>query len=145
MRSIRGWSGGWTGRSRTAAGARLLTAAVSLLVLGACATRQPAPAPGSGNVVDLNGETTANGQTKVRVDNQNLADMTIYAYNGSQRIRLGRAAGNTTTDLVIPGSIVSGVTQLRFFAEPLGNQRGYLSEPIPVQPGDLVDFFVPVR
>ena len=145
MRLIRGWSGGRGGRSRTAAGARLLTAAVSLLVLGACATRQPAPEPGSGKVVDLNGETTANGQTKLRVDNQNLADMTIYAYNGSQRIRLGRAAGNTTTDLVIPASIVSGVTQLRFLAEPLGNQRGYLSEPIPVQPGDLVDFFVPVR
>jgi hypothetical protein len=145
MRLIRGWSGDRSGRTRVAAGARLLTAACSLLVLGACATRQPAPAPGSGKVVDLNADTQGDGKTKLRVDNQNLADMTIYAYNGSQRLRLGRAAGNTTTDLVIPSSIVSGVTQLRFFAEPMGNQRGYLSEPIPVQPGDLVDFFVPVR
>jgi hypothetical protein len=145
MRLIRGWSGDRSGRSRVAAGARLLTAACSLLVLGACATRQPASAPGSGKVVDLNADTQGDGKTKLRVDNQNLADMTIYAYNGSQRVRLGRASGNTTTDLVIPSSIVSGVTQLRFFAEPMGNQRGYLSEPIPVQPGDLVDFFVPVR
>lgn len=123
----------------------MLAAAVSLLALGACATRQPAPAPSSGKVVDLNGDSQTNGPTKVRVENQNLADMTIYAYEGSHRIRLGRAAGNTTTDLVIPTSIVSGMTQLRFLAEPLGNQRGYLSEPIPVQPGDLVDFYVPVR
>jgi hypothetical protein len=143
MRSIRGRSGG-LGSARGAIGARLWIG-VACLVLGACATRQPAPAPPSGGVVDLNGDGPKNSQTKVRVENQNLADVTIYAYNGPQRIRLGRANGNATTDIVIPSSVVSGATQLRFYAEPLGNQRGYLSEPIPVQPGDLVEFFVPAR
>jgi hypothetical protein len=143
MRSIRG-SGGGLGSARGVVGARLWIG-VACVVLGACATRQPARTPPSGGVVDLNGDSPRSSQTKVRVDNQNLADVTIYAYNGPQRVRLGRASGNTTTDIVIPSSVVSGTTQLRFYAEPMGNQRGYLSEPIPVQPGDLVEFFVPVR
>ena len=79
------------------------------------------------------------------VDNQNLNEMTIYAYQGTQRMRLGRARGSATTELRIPTSIVSGLVQMRFFAEPMvtGGQRSYISEMIPVQPGDQVDFLIP--
>ena len=36
---------------------------------------------------------------------------------------------------------MSGVVQMRFYAEPMvtGGQRAYLSEMIPVQPGDQVE------
>jgi hypothetical protein len=144
MRSNRGVVGmGWTaGR----AGARAIrgtgTVLICLLLAGACSTtsrRQPEQAP-----VDLNADGPAvRDETLVRVENQNLADMTIYVYRGSQRMRLGRARGNGTTDLVIPKSMVSGVTELRFQAEPLGNQRGVISQPLPVTPGDIVDFLIP--
>jgi len=109
-----------------------------VLLVGACSTRQ---APET--VVDLNADGPVSDETRVRVENQNLADMTIYVYRGSQRMRLGRARGNGTTDLVIPKSMVSGVTELRFQAEPMGNQRGIISQPLPVTPGDLVDFLIP--
>jgi hypothetical protein len=41
--------------------------------------------------------------------------------------------------------MISGVVQLRFYAEPMvtGGQRSYLSELIPVQPGDQIDFLIP--
>jgi hypothetical protein len=130
------------------AGARAIwrTGTIGLLLAGGCATHQAPPAP-SGAVVDMNagGESSTNGRTRVRVENQNLADMTIYVYRGSQRLRLGRAAANGVTNLEIPKSMVSGMTQLRFQAEPLGNQRGVISQPIPVNPGDLVDFTIPPR
>jgi hypothetical protein len=114
-----------------------------LLLVGACSTHQTPPPQ---TTVDLNADGgTTNGKTRVRVENQNLSDMTIYVYRGSQRMRLGRASGNTTTNLEIPSSMVSGLTELRFQAEPLGNQRGFVSQPIPVSPGDLVDFYVPAR
>jgi hypothetical protein len=120
-----------------------LMGVVYLLGAGACATRQAAPPQ---TVVDLNSDGQgSSGKTRVRVENQNLADMTIYVYRGSQRMRLGRASANTTTNLEIPSSMVSGVTELRFQAEPLGNQRGIVSQPIPVSPGDLVDFIVPAH
>jgi hypothetical protein len=41
--------------------------------------------------------------------------------------------------------MVSGVVQMRFLAEPMvtGGQRSYISESIPVQPGDQIDFLIP--
>jgi hypothetical protein len=115
---------------------------------GACATHQAPPAPPEA-VVDLNasGEpTTTKNKTRVRVENQNLAEMTVYVYRGSQRLRLGRVAANGVTNLNIPSSIVAGgMTQVRFFAEPLGSSRGILSEVISVSPGDRVDFTIPTR
>jgi hypothetical protein len=116
-----------------------------LALAGACATTgAPRKTPTSGEAVDLNGEGKT-GATTVVVDNQNLNEMTIYAYQGTQRMRLGRAKSQGLTELKIPSSIVNGVVQMRFLAEPMvtGGQRAYLSEMIPVQPGDQVDFLIP--
>jgi hypothetical protein len=122
-------------------------ALASAALAGACSSAQQPRAP-SDQPVDLNapaGRQAESNETVVVVDNQNLYDMTIYAYQGTQRMRLGRARGTATTTLKIPKSIVSGVTQMRFFAQPLGNQRSYMSEVIPVQPGDQVEWMIPVR
>jgi hypothetical protein len=122
-------------------------AIVSLAV--ACATSsggpKKTPTPTTEGAVDLNGDGKTSGATTVIVDNQNLNEMTIYAYQGTQRMRLGRAKSQGLTELKIPSSIVNGVVQIRFLAEPMvtGGQRAYLSEMIPVQPGDQVDFLIP--
>ena len=122
-------------------------AIVSLAV--ACATSsggpKKTPTPTTEGAVDLNGDCKTSGATTVIVDNQNLNEMTIYAYQGTQRMRLGRAKSQGLTELKIPPSIVNGVVQMRFLAEPMvtGGQRAYLSEMIPVQPGDQVDFLIP--
>lgn len=141
MRWNRGVVG--TGQASGSVGLRAIgrmgTALLCLLLVGACTTRQPAPE----TTVDLNTGGQVSDETRVRVENQNLADMTIYVYRGSQRMRIGRASGNGTTELVIPKSMVSGVTELRFQAEPMGNQRGVISQPLPVTPGDIVDFYIP--
>lgn len=112
--------------------------ALLCLLAGGCASRQ---ARQSDEVVDLSGDATSS-TTRVRVDNQNLKDMTIYAYQGSHRVRIGRVNGNSTSDLALPSSVVRNVVELRFFAQPFGGGRGFLSELIPVQPGDLVEFVV---
>jgi hypothetical protein len=118
----------------------------TLVLLGGCATGgQPkTKTPPAGEAVDLNGDGKS-GATTVVVDNQNLNEMTIYAYQGTQRMRLGRAKSQGLTQLKIPSSIVNGIVQMRFLAEPMvtGGQRAYLSEMIPVQPGDQVDFLIP--
>ena len=109
-----------------------------LLLAGACSTQRKPPE----TTVDLNADGPVSDETRVRVDNQNLADLTIYVYRGAQRMRLGRARGNGTTDLVIPKSMVSGATELRFQAEPLGNQRGVHVAAAHRVAGDIVDFYV---
>jgi hypothetical protein len=140
--------GGSTMRGGSAVlGAIWRVAIAGVAFAGACSSAQQPRAPAD-QPVDLNapaGQQAHSDETVVVVDNQNLYDMTIYAYQGSQRMRLGRARGTSTTTLKIPKSIVSGVTQMRFFAEPMGNQRSYLSEVIPVQPGDQVEWMIPAR
>lgn len=120
-------------------------ALAALALAGACATGQKTSSEPTPGAVDLNSGTRTSDKTTVVVDNQNLNEMTIYAYQGTQRMRLGRARASATTELRIPSSIVSGVVQMRFYAEPMvtGGQRAYLSEMIPVQPGDQVDFLIP--
>ena len=110
-----------------------------MVLAGGCASGHQAP---PSDAVDLNAQP-GQGETTVVVDNQNLNEMTIYAYQGQQRMRLGRVRGTAVTKLKIPSSIVSGVVQLRFYAQPMGNQRSFLSEIIPVQPGDQVDWLIP--
>ncbi|MFL5617009.1 MAG: hypothetical protein ACJ79A_01285 [Gemmatimonadaceae bacterium] len=146
----------WASSVRAAFGARAIWAItlVGLAVVGGCATGQKTGKTGSEpetGAIDLNtgrrvsGNANNSNRTTVVVDNQNLNEMTIYAYQGTQRMRLGRARASSTTQLLIPSSMISGVVQMRFYAEPMvtGGQRAYLSESIPVQPGDQVDFLIP--
>jgi hypothetical protein len=155
MRSSNEWASSvreWASSVRRAVGPRAIwaIALAGLTIVGGCASGQkqpPASDPATGTI-DLNTGRRVSGdsdKTLVVVDNQNLNEMTIYAYQGTQRLRLGRVRANSTTQLVIPPSMISGVVQMRFYAEPLatGGQRAYLSELIPVQPGDQVDFLIP--
>jgi hypothetical protein len=137
----------WASSVRAAFGARAICgiALVGLAVAAGCARSPKTTNEPDTGVVDLNGGGRTSGNTSVVVDNQNLNEMTIYAYQGTQRMRLGRARATGLTELRIPKSIVSGPVQMRFYAEPMvtGGQRSYISELIPVQPGDQVDFLIP--
>ena len=60
-------------------------------------------------------------ETTLEVTNQWFADMNIYVIHSGQRLRLGLATGNATTDFVIPRAIVNGsAVQIRFLAGPVG-------------------------
>jgi hypothetical protein len=141
-------SNGWASSVRAVFGARAIwaIALAGLVVAGGCSRSPKTTSEPDTGVVDLNGSgRSSSGNTTVVVDNQNLNEMTIYAYQGTQRMRLGRARATGLTELPIPKSIVSGPVQMRFYAEPMvtGGQRAYISEMIPVQPGDQVDFLIP--
>src|SRR4026209_1497226 len=109
-----------------------ITLALLLLVAGACAGM----GGGSGN-------PSPNEPTVVEVDNQGFADMTIYAVRTSQRYRLGIATGNRKTRLTIPTSVSSGLSPLRFIADPIGGRRNSVSQEITIAPGDIVVLMIP--
>jgi hypothetical protein len=81
--------------------------------------------------------------TVVQVDNQGFLDMNIYAVRSSQRVRLGTAAGNSKTNLRIPPGLVTGLTPLRFIADPIGGTRASVSMEITVAPSDTVVLTIP--
>jgi hypothetical protein len=83
-------------------------------------------------------------ETTLEVTNQWFADMNIYVVHSGQRLRLGLATGNATTDFVIPRAIVNGQSiQLRFLADPVGGMHAHVSEEITVSPGDAVQLTIP--
>ena len=106
----------------------------ALLVLGASACN--AFSRGSGS-------SDQNQPTIVQVDNQGFLDMTVYAARSSQRVRLGTATGNSKSNFVIPSFLMSGLTTLRFVADPIGGRRASVSEEITITPGDTVVLTIP--
>jgi hypothetical protein len=89
------------------------------------------------------GNTAQNQPTVVQVDNQGFLDMDVYVVRSGQRIRLGTATGNSKTNLTIPASLISGLTPLRFVADPIGGRRASVSQEITVAPGDTVVLTIP--
>ena len=79
----------------------------------------------------------------LEVDNQGFLDMTVYATRSAQRVRVGIATGNTKTKFTLPPGLVSGLTSLRFVADPIGGSRASVSQEITVAPGDTVVLTIP--
>ncbi|HEX9250332.1 MAG TPA: hypothetical protein VF856_12575 [Gemmatimonadaceae bacterium] len=108
--------------------------AFALLLLGASACKTFSHGAGASD---------QNYPTVVQVDNQGFLDMNIYAARSSQRVRLGTAAGNSKTNLTIPPGLVTGLTPLRFIADPIGGSRASVSMEITVAPSDTVVLTIP--
>ena len=81
--------------------------------------------------------------TYVRVENQALADATVYVWQSSARLRLGMVNSMSTQTLRIPSSEIFGATPLRFQVDFLAGNRTPLTESITVVPGDTVVLQVP--
>jgi hypothetical protein len=111
---------------------RILATSLALLTLAAC----------SGFKRGSMG-SDANAPTVVQVDNQAFLDMAVYAVRSVERVRLGTANGNRKTNLTVPRALVSGLTALRFVADPIGATRASVSEEITVAPGDTVVLTIP--
>jgi hypothetical protein len=111
---------------------RISTFAFCALTAVSCSTLQR----GSSN-------DTARGPTIVQVDNEGFLDMTVYASRSGQRQRLGIAPGNSKSNLQVPQILMSGLTPLRFIADPIGGNRPSVSQEITVVPGDTVVLTIP--
>lgn len=111
---------------------RSIALALFFVSLLACTTMAPGP-----------GGADQNQPTVLEVENQGFPDMTVYAARSGQRIRLGIATGLSKTKFTIPSSLLSGVTPLRFVADPIGGNRASVSHEITVSPGDTVMMTIP--
>jgi hypothetical protein len=113
---------------------KISTIAFALLLLGATACKTLSHGSGTSN---------QNQPTVLQVDNQGFLDMNVYAVRSGQRVRLGTATGNNKTNFTVPRSLVSGLTSLRFIADPIGGSRASVSQEITVAPGDTVVLTIP--
>ena len=81
--------------------------------------------------------------TFLRVENQALSDATVYVWQNSARLRIGRVSSLSTATMRIPSSQIFGPTPLRFQLDFLAGSRSPLTEQITVIPGDTVVLQVP--
>lgn len=112
---------GWPTRECRAPATRLAVAAVLLGALAGCATL-------GGGIEKA--EVVSNRVQQVEVDNQNWAQIDVFAVREGLSIRLGtvNAAGMAT--FVLPVEM-RNASDARLVVEPLAARIGYVSPPIP--------------
>jgi len=93
--------------------------------------------PRTGNVANTPAATT------VRVENQSLLDLNIFALRDGDRVRLGSVSASSTQIFPIPSYLLFGATPLRFLADPIGGARTPVSQEVVVRPGEQAALTIP--
>ena len=81
--------------------------------------------------------------TRVRVENLNYLDATVYIYSGSRNQRLGFVTGLTSQTFTVPPQLLTGGTSLRFQVRYVGRSGSRTSDNIVVNPGDEILLRIP--
>ncbi len=114
--------------------AAFLTLTVAALVAVPAAAVQTAPEERSETPAAVSQRTT------VRVINDNWHDITVYAFRAGYRRRLGTVTSFTSRVLTLPPTFLIRSDELRLIADPIGLRGAYVSEPLLVSAGDVVEW-----
>ena len=87
-------------------------------------------------------ERSEKPRTTVHVINDNWNDMTVYAVTNGYRRRLGTVTSFTSRVLTLPPTLLILNDELRLVADPIGSRGVYVSEPLVVNAGDVVEWTV---
>ncbi len=83
------------------------------------------------------------GPVEVRVENNAYLDMHIYVvYAAGQQRSLGMVTGLTRRTLVIPAQVIQTLSGIQLFADPIGTDRGYVSQTLLAYPGQRIRFTI---
>ncbi len=79
-------------------------------------------------------------RTTVRVINDNWNDITVYAVRNGYRRLLGHVTSFSSRELTLPRTLLVPNHELRLIADPIGRRGVYVSEPLVVNAGDVVEW-----
>ncbi len=85
-------------------------------------------------------ERSETPRTTVRVVNDNWHDITVYALRAGYRRRLGTVTSFTSRVFTLPQAFLIPSDDLRLIADPIGRRGAYVSEPLLVNRGDVVEW-----
>lgn len=80
------------------------------------------------------------GNTTIRVTNNNWSDMTIYLVRHGTRQRLGMVTSQGVGIFRVPAHAVESASDVRLIADPIGSSVTYASEPIMISPGQEMEW-----
>lgn len=77
---------------------------------------------------------------RVQVENQNWSTVHVYVVAGGQIQSLGQLSSQNTETWEVPAGMLGGRKDIRLMADPIGSRESFLSDPILIEPGDLVEW-----
>ncbi len=109
-----------------------VTVLAAVSIMAACA-HQP---------VDRSRFATSRGETTVRVKNDRFLNATIYLLRGAHRTRLGTVSGYSSETFIVPSHMMSGLTELRFLVDPIGERETETTDVILTEPGEMIELMI---
>jgi hypothetical protein len=106
-------------------------ALVAAMALGACA-------PATSNMGGVDELAQTDMRASVKVENNSWQDVDVFLLRGSTRMRLGMVTSMGTQRFAIPGNYLSGSSDLRLYADPIGSFNGWTTQPLMISPGQQV-------
>lgn len=94
------------------------------------------------DTVSVDGPDFRNAEVTIMVRNQHWLDLNIYLVRGTSSERLATAGGLSTKVITLPWRRVGGAGTLRLGADPIGQDRGIVSEMIQVRPSSVVEWTI---
>jgi hypothetical protein len=78
---------------------------------------------------------------RLRVTNNNFADMDVFVIQGGMQMRLGFVPGESAVSFALPHAVRSGAP-VRIVAVPIGGQGFASSDPLTIFGGETVTFTI---
>ena len=114
---------------------RIITGALTALALSAAA------ACATGGARPYSDEASPRAdEIMLHVSNHNFDAVTVRALTGGQNIRLGTVETNREDDFIVPPTL--NRTDLRFAVEAIGSSDSFVTQPLSVTMGSVVDMDV---
>ena len=96
----------------------------------ACATNR------TSNEVGLAG---ADAAPTVTVQNDNWLDVAVYVVHGTSRFRIGTVSSTSRQTFKLPREGATGAIPLQILADPIGENRRYITDPVTLAPGQRLE------
>lgn len=74
----------------------------------------------------------------ITVRNDNWLDVAVYLVRGTSRLRIGTVSSTTSRTFRIPLEGI-GTTPLQVLADPIGENRQYVTDPVVLSPGQRLE------
>ena len=115
---------------------------VLLVGLDSCALSRSRPESETTDSVPADGPDFRNAEVTIMVRNQHWLDLNIYLVRGTSTERLATAGGLSTKVITLPWQRLGGAGTLRLGADPIGQDRGIVSEMVQVRPSSVVEWTI---
>jgi hypothetical protein len=107
-----------------------------------CSSGRSGPDAASPDTVAIEAMDLRNAEVTILVHNRHWLDLNIYLIRGTVSERLATAGGLSDKIISLPWRRVEGAGTIRLGADPIGQNRGIVSDRVQVRPSSIVEWTI---